>query len=184
MCKIQDEVEAALVEWRKLLETRTATQFTSMAELNAYYDSEDMTGYDLERAEDRLHSFQAQPFKDLCEIACKRRDEANLRAKDAELAVSEQMKVLKDERMYHEQYLEANESLHELVIEHLQTRAERLESMLTRVAEDESFVGKAWNSQARQRKDRIENKLNRLIVEVLRTQCRRLADQKDRCEMV
>ena len=151
-----------------------------MSELNTYYDSEDMAGYDLEKAEDRLHSFQAQPFKDLCEIARKRRDEAHQRATDAESAVSEQMRALQEERTFHEQYLEANESLHELAIEHLQTQAERIEGMLTRLTEDKSFVGKAWNSRARQRKDRIENKLNRIIVEVLRTQCRRLADQKDR----
>lgn len=151
-----------------------------MAQLHSYYDSEDMAEYFIEKAEEKLHSFQIKPFEDLREIARKRRDEVSTRAKELELGLSEQMEAVKEERMYQEQYLESNESLHELKIEYLRTQAERIEGTLVRLSEDESSVGKAWDSRARQRKDRIENKLNRIIVEMLQTQCRRLADQKDR----
>ena len=178
--RIQDEVEACQADWDHLLQTRIDTQFKSMAELNSYYDSEDMTEYYLLKAEEKLHYFQTQPFRDLCEITSKRRDEAHVRAQNIELAISEQVRALQQERAYHEQYLEANESLHELTIERLHVQAQRIEGVLTRISEDESFVGKAWNAQAKQRKYRIENKLNGVIVELLRTQCKRLADQKDR----
>ncbi len=178
--RIQDEVEACQADWDHLLQTRIDTQFKSMAELNSYYDSEDMTEYYLLKAEEKLHYFQTQPFRDLCEITSKRRDEAHARAQNIELAISEQVRALQQERAYHEQYLEANESLHELTIERLHVQAQRIEGVLTRISEDESFVGKAWNAQAKQRKYRIENKLNGVIVELLRTQCKRLADQKDR----
>ena len=151
-----------------------------MADLHSYYDSEDMAEYFIEKSEQKLHTFQVKPFEDLCEIACKRRDEVSTRAKEVELGLSEQVKAVKEERVYQEQYLESIESLHELKIEHLHTQAERIEGILARLSEDESSVGKAWDSRARQRRDRIENKLNRIIVEMLRTQCRRLADQKDR----
>ncbi len=173
-------MESCQTEWDQLLQTRASSQFRSMAELNSYYDSEDMTEYYLHKAEEKLHHFQTQPFRDLCEIASKQRDEAHGRANNVELAVSEQMRALQEERAFHVQYLEATESLHELCIDRLHSQAQRIEGILTRLTDDESFVGKRWNSQARQRKDRIENKLNRVIVELLRTQCRRLADQKDR----
>ncbi len=173
-------MELCQAEWDQILQTRAASQFRSIAELNSYYDSEDIAEYDLLKAEEKLHHFQTQPFRDLCEIASKRRDEAHVRAKNAELAVSEQMSALQKERAFHVQFLEATESLHELSIDRLHSQAERIEGILTRLSDDESFVGKSWNSQARQRKDRIENKLNRVIVELLRTQCQRVANQKDR----
>lgn len=151
-----------------------------MAQLHSYYDEEDMTEYDLEKAEERLHSFQIGPFLDLSDIAQKRREEASKRAKDVELALSEQMQALHEEREHHEQYLEACESLHELAIENKYTQAARIEDMLSRMKEDKGHLGKAWDSKAQNRMDRIENKLNCTIVDMLKTQCRRLANQKDR----
>lgn len=176
----QEEVDLTLKDWKALLELRTSTQFTTMAQLHTYYDSEDMAEYFIEKAEQKLHSFQIKPFEDLYEIVCQQRNRASARTKDTGLGPAEQVEATKEERIYHEQYLECNESLHELKIDHLQTRAERIEGILSRLSEDEASVGKALDPRAKQRRDRTENKLNRVIVDWLQTQCRRLADQKDR----
>lgn len=151
-----------------------------MAEIHSYYEEEDISEYHLQKAQDKLHSFHIGPFEDLREITRQRRSEAASRAKDMELSVPEQMKALHEERDYQEQYLEACESLHELTIEHYRLSAERVEGILHRIMEDRSCLGKTWDSKAEQRVDRIENKLNKAIVNMLKTQCRRLADQKDR----
>lgn len=165
-------------------ERKTQTEFTSVAELHSYYDEEDEAEYYLEKAEERLLSFQIGPFLDLSDIAQKRREQASKRAKDMELAQSEQMQALHEEREHHEQYLEASDSIHELTIENKYTKAARVETMLSRMAEDKEHLGKAWNTKAQGRMDRIENKLNGTIVELLKTQCRRLADQKDRLGLI
>ena len=177
---MQEEVEACLKDWKELLEKRNQTEFTSMAQLHSYYDDEHATEYDLEKAEERLHSFQIGPFLDLSDISQKRREEASKRAKDLELPLTEQMQALHEERDNHEQYLEACESLHELSIDYKYTQAERIEGILLRMKEDRDCIGKAWDTKARARMDRIENKLNSTFVDMLRTKCRSLANQKDR----
>ena len=175
-----DEREAMLKERDRLLTQRGQTEFRNMQQLHDYYDEEDDMEYHLEKAEEKLHYFQVKPFKDLCEITQRRRNELSQRAKDVGLPVAEQVKALHEEREVHEQYLEASESLHELMIEKSHMRAERVECMLRRVYEDKQHLGKSWDKRAQNRIDRIENRLNKIIVDMLRTQCRRLADQKDR----
>lgn len=174
----QDEREDALRQWEELLARKKETEFHSMRQLHDYYEEEDFSEYHLKKVEEKLHTFQTRPFEDLCEIARRRRDDAAQRARD--LVDSERMKALGEEREFHEQYLETSEALYELQIEHHHLQAGRVEEMLRRAQEDKHHLGKAWDKRAEGRLDRIENRLNRTIVEMLKTQCRRLADQKDR----
>ena len=179
--RYQEEKEACLGEWLELLEKKTRTEFKTMTELHSYYEEEDIAEYHLEQAERKLHRFQTQPFEDLCEIVRKRRDKASEVAKDPERNATEQLEALKRERSFHEQYLETIESLHELNIERCHCTAQRTETILSKASEDKQALGqKLWDRRAQQRLDKIENKLNRTIVEMLKLQCRRLADQKDR----
>ena len=175
-----DEREAEQRKWEELLSRRGQMTFRNMQELHEYYEEEDITGYHLEKVEDKLHAFQIKPFEDLCEITRKRRDESSARAKNPELPLAEQVKALHEEREYHEQHLEACESLHELTIERHHALAERIEGVVQRMYEDHESLGRLWDRRAQSRMDHMEDKLNRAIVEVLQTQCRRLADQKDR----
>ena len=167
-------------QWAGLMEGRGSTAFTSMRQLHDFYEEEDGVAYELTRIEQRLYGFQARPFEDLSEIARKCRDDAARRSKDPSLAVSAQLQALHEERELHETHLEASESLHELALERLQAEAGRLEGVCQRMQEDRRQVGGSWDRRAQGRLDRFEDKLNRGIVELLRRQVRRLADQKDR----
>lgn len=167
-------------EWEQLLARKTQTHFTTMTQLHDYYEEEDVAQYHLERVEDRLHTFHTKPFEDLSEIARKRRDKSAQRAKMADLSVAEQVKALHEEREFHEQFLEACESLHELVVEKHRTRAERIEHMLQQMAEDSVHLGSQWDRRAQSRRDQLENKLNGAIVGMLETQVQCLSYQKDR----
>ncbi len=173
-----EERGEALREWEGLLARKKETEFCSMRQLHDYYEEEDFSEYHLQKIEETLHAFQLRPFEDLCEIARKRRNEAAQQARD--VLGGEQMKALQKEREFHDQYLETSETLHELAIDRSHVLAERVEGMLRRSYEDKNHLGKRWDKRAQGRLDRIENRLNRTIVEMLRTQCRRLADQKDR----
>ena len=175
-----DEREVGQREWEELLMRRSRSTFGSMQELHDYYEEEDIAEYHLGKAEDKLHAFQIKPFEDLCEITRKRRDEASARAKNPEFPLADQVKALHEEREFHDQYLEASESFHELVIERHRAVAERVAGVFQRMCEDRESLGRLWDRRAQSRMDRMEDKLNRAILEVLQTQCRRLADQKDR----
>lgn len=176
----EEEREGLMSKWTELVERRSTTVFTSMQQLHGFYEEEDELVYELNRVEQRLYGFQARPFEDLCEISQRRRDEAAQRAKDTSHSVSAQLQALHEERELHETYLRACESLHELALERLQSEAGRLEMVYQRMLEDRGHVEPDWDRQAVSRLDRIEDKLNRVIVDLLQRQVHRLADQKDR----
>ena len=177
---LEDEREVCQETWEQLIARRSETRFTSLQQLHDFYEEEEDAGYHLEKAEERFHAFLIKPFEDLCEIEQKRRDEASQQSKVAELSVTEQVKAIREEREYHERYLEARESVHEMAIEKLQTRAEKVEGMLQRMYEDRQHLGGKWDKKAQSRMHRLENRLNQIIVELLKTQVTRLSDQKDR----
>ena len=179
-----EEKENAERELNKFLARRSETKFKSMKQVHSFYEEEDILSYQLDRVEDKLQSFQVKPFQDLCDIAQRRRDEvtSQITARSEEEAppVLDQVSAVHEERRCHEQYLEARESLHELKIEHCRWRAERLECKLMRAQEDKEHLGTTlWDEKAECRMDAIENRLNQTVVEMLRVQCQRLADQKD-----
>lgn len=177
----EEEREGLASKWAELMERRSSTAFTSMQQLHGFYDEEDELVYELNRVEQRLYGFQARPFEDLGEISRRRRDQAAQLAKDDDRSVSARLQALREERELHETYLEACESLHELALERLQSEAGRLEAVCQRMSEDRGHVGRdCWDRRAASRLDRTEDKLNRVIVELLQRQVRRLADQKDR----
>ena len=176
----EEEKEGLMSKWAELMERRSTTAFTSMQQLHGFYEEEDELVYELNRVEQRLYGFQARPFEDLSEISRRRRDQAAQRAKDASQSVSAQLQALREERELHETYLEACESLHELTLERLQLEAGRLETVYQQMSEDREQVGRGWDRRAVSRLDRTEDKLNRVIVDLLQRQVRRLADQKDR----
>ena len=177
---LEDEREGCQRAWDQLVAQRAQTEYKSMQQLHDFYEEEEDAAYHLEKAEEKFYAFQVKPFEDLCEIECKRRDEASQRARVAELSVTEQVKAIREEREHHERYLETRESIHEMAIEQLHTHAEKVEGMLQHMREDRQHLGRKWDKKAQNRMHKLENKLNQIIVELLKTQVTRLSDQKDR----
>ena len=173
-----DKKDKALKEYEDILASKSDRIFVSIEQLHDYYVEEDEAEFFLKKAENLYYIYQSKPFEDLCEIALSRRNEA---AQRVSLNRDEQVQLTtaREEKLYHEEYMEAKEKVDELLLERYQREAERAELKLRRMEEDRDNLGEHFDKKAWGRLEAIKDEENRSIVRYLEGKLEFLAGQRE-----